>query len=548
MTHSVIRQLSEDLINQIAAGEVVERPASVLKELIENSLDSGASQIDIVLFAGGLDEIRVLDNGSGISPLDLPLSIQRHATSKIKTAADLEAIATFGFRGEALSSICSVSNVTITSRTAHEAMAYQLTIDEGLIKGPIQMLAAPIGTQVVVSHLFKHTPARRKFLRSNHTELAHCQRVLKEIALANPKVRFALRNESRLLATWVSPTRKERFQECLKLPWAPLEIRGIRDEITLEAYLSPPEHSVSRSELFLFINGRPVRHRAFLSAIRTAFQEMFGVGKEPIGTCYLDLRKDWVDVNVHPQKWEVRCFNQESIFSWLLTTFRKQLNQEVSSFSTPPNYLPSHFKHPSPTFSDVPLPSSQSYPFHFLFKNDKFLICEDTEGLIVSEIGPLAIQFEASRLLDLWKKNKWPVETLLIPKICRLPEKLRPILDKSQPFLTAWGFQNDLFGDGDFSLRTRPSFVPEEQLISLFLSLLSHLSDPRVFQESFSHPEQIISWLLSQTNPSSASYLSHSLGALMEELVNQMNLSRNGFSSFIHRIPVQSSLHSKDSL
>lgn len=538
MTQSVIRQLPEDLINQIAAGEVVERPASVIKELIENSLDSGASQIEVSLVAGGLDEIRVLDNGCGIFPLDLPLSVQRHATSKIKTANDLEAIGTFGFRGEALSSICSVAQVTLISRTHSDSTGYQITLDQGVARGPIQMVAAPVGTQVIVTGLFKTIPARRKFLRSNHTELTHCQKLLKEITLANPGVRFTLRNENRLLGTWVTSNRRERFQESLKVSWEPIEIRETRDDMILEAYLSPPEQSVARSDLFLFINGRPVRHRPFLSAIRTAFFEVLGPGREPVGTCYLDLRKDWVDVNVHPQKWEVRCFHQESIYSWLLATFRKHLTRWTPSSSMPSNPSVNQFRMPSPHFSPVSSSANTltSYPFNFLFKNERFLICEDDAGLIISQLNLLEPQAETSRLLRLWNQGSWPIEGIPVPVVCRPPEKQRGWVENSHSFLKSWGFQTEGFGDGDFTLRTRPTFISEAHVAHVFLEFISKWSDTLCFEEGVSNTELIISWLVKRSFEFSESQPSPTLNQLLGELEQQMQTPRKNGQVIYQRI------------
>jgi len=534
MTLSVIRQLPDELINQIAAGEVVERPSSVLKELIENSLDSGATQIEVTLKAGGLEEICVIDNGCGISALDLPLSVKRHATSKIRQASDLEAIGTFGFRGEALSSICSVSQVTITSRNQQDSMGYQMTLDEGVPQGSLRMLAAPVGTQVVVSHLFKNTPARRKFLRSSHTELSHCQKLIKEIALGNPTIRFTLRHENRILGTWVSTDRKGRFQDCLKLPVAPLMVLESREEMTLEAYLSPPEQAVARSELFLFINGRPVRHRPFMSAIRTAFTEAFGFGKEPIGACYLDLRKDWVDVNVHPQKWEVRCFNQESIYYWLLSSFRKhfaQTKQPPEKAHSPAQPIRS-FVPSRPTFTFQPMPLSPplpSTPFTFLFKNEDFLICQDSDGLIIAETPQLTLKAETRRLLNLWKQGQWPIEKVLTPKICRLSEKLRLVAEEQRTFLIRWGFENESFGDGDFSIRSRPSFIPESILEKVFVALVEKYKESEA-------PESVITWLLDFCRSYSPMELSCSVPLLLEELSKQLTGTDGTCTLPIHQI------------
>lgn len=534
----LIHLLPSDVINQIAAGEVVERPASVIKELIENSLDSGATQIEILLRSGGLDEIRVIDNGSGITPLDLPLAVQRHATSKLRLASDLTSIGTFGFRGEALSSICSVAQVTLISRTKNSSTGHQMILNEGVVQNGLQIVAAPQGTQIIVSSLFMNTPARRKFLRSSHTELSHCQKMVKEIALGNPGIRFTLRNDNRILATYLSSTRKDRFRECLKLPQTPLEFKEHREEMSLEVYLSPPEHSVARSELYLFINGRPVRHRPFLSAIRTAFLEAWGPENEPIGACYLDLRRDWVDVNVHPQKWEVRCFQQESIYYWLLSSLRKQMTPAQAKAVPSPVSAPRDFPMPSyrpihaPAFSSPP-----SRPFNFLFKNERFLVCEDKEGLIVAQQGNLIIDVEMNRLLKLKKQGLWPVEVIEIPRICRLSEQLRPVAERHQGLLKDWGFQNDNFGDGDFSIRTRPSFVAETLVDKVFSDFVSCLLDEVFIDEIKLNPEKLVARLLKISHASQTAQLSPSLDSLLDELGRQMEQKTGSCWINLHRIP-----------
>ena len=325
-----IQRLSENLINQINAGEIVERPSNVVKELIENSLDAGARTIEIALINGGLEEILIKDDGSGIPSEDLALAVERHTTSKIQSAGDLAAIESFGFRGEALASIASVSSLRIRSAIASACGGSEINIEFG-VAGDLVPAAHSKGTSVWVRNLFVRTPARKKYLRSVQTELAYISRAIKELALAHPSVAFQLYHQGELLHSYPVNELKERFWSCLKKDWQPLEIFESAPGLELAAYLSPPESSDERSELYLFINRRTVRNKTFIAAVRNAYADVLGKGVEPTGAVYLSIQFDWVDVNAHPQKLEVRCLNQEKLYRWLYLSISKRLNVLVGS-------------------------------------------------------------------------------------------------------------------------------------------------------------------------------------------------------------------------
>jgi len=482
---SVIQRLPEHLINQIAAGEVIERPASVIKELVENSLDAQATRIEILLTQGGIEEIQVLDNGCGISRIDLVKAAERHATSKIKTETDLEAISTFGFRGEALSSIASVAQLSLKSRTAHSPSGFEITFKRGLQEGEIKEISAPVGTQVVVNDLFKWVPARFKFLRSGATELSHCQRIVRELALGNPQVRFQLKHEGRTLGSWITSNRKDRLLECLKVSWKPLEFRAKRDDIELEAFFSPFDDKVARTELFLFINGRPVRNRPFLSAIRSVFLEHFGPTYEPVGVCYLDIRKDWVDVNVHPQKWEVRCLQQESIYQWLLATFREQLGMAPRS---------STFAVPSASFSSAPRSRVQSM-LRFVAQTSTVLICEVDSGLLMADIHTLSQLREKRKLANLLETGHWSKHPLRVPTILNFSKKQIELLALHEKDFKQLGFDIEAFGESDFSLSSYPDFLPEDSAGTIFKSFLTDLEET----DFFDSPERLVSFFARHT-------------------------------------------------
>ncbi|MCB0405327.1 MAG: DNA mismatch repair endonuclease MutL [Bdellovibrionales bacterium] len=317
-----IQKLSPVLVDQIAAGEVVERPASVLKELIENALDAGATSIHVELEGGGLDEIVVADNGCGMAPADLLLCVEQHATSKIHSLSDLAAIHTFGFRGEAVSSIASVSDLEIQSRLRGHTRGFKIPVHFGVKPLRPEPCAAAEGTRFQVRHLFEKIPARRKFLRSAGTELSHCTRLVKELAMGNPDVRFSLSHQGRRLFEFVPTTRAKRVREATRWGWNPIEVADEADGLRLNALLWDPQQNPGKNEWYLFVNRRPVRNRNLYGLIKGLFPDP---GAPSAGVLYLDIRHDWLDVNVHPQKWEIRFWQQERLFPWVRSTLRKAL-------------------------------------------------------------------------------------------------------------------------------------------------------------------------------------------------------------------------------
>ena len=308
----IIRLLPEQLINQIAAGEVIERPASALKELVENAIDAGASRIDITLEEGGLAGLRVSDNGCGMSDADMALAVTRHATSKL-IEDDLLAISHFGFRGEALPSIASVAVLTMTSRPQGAEHGWQLAVSHGK-PGEIQPAASDIGTQIEISDLFGSIPARLKFLKTRKTEAAQCLDVVKRLAMACPAIAFHLRDTGKnLLSLAAQPDnetgRQARLAALIGTGFAKdaVQIDATRQEVHLHGLAGlPTMNRPTTGQIYLFVNNRPVRDRQILGAVRAGYQDMLPRGRHPIAALFIDLPSSEVDVNVHPAKAEVR--------------------------------------------------------------------------------------------------------------------------------------------------------------------------------------------------------------------------------------------------
>lgn len=317
-----IQELSDRLISQIAAGEVIERPASVVKELVENSLDAGATDIEVRLEEGGIKRIVVADNGSGIPKEDLPLALKRHATSKIRTLTDLESVASFGFRGEALASIDSVADVTITSRTAEAEEAWAISRD-GIVPA-----AGQKGTRIEVKDLFYLTPARRKFLKSPATETAHILTQIERMALANPSVRFrvftngraSLHLSAQSTAERVFAVMPEEFKDACRA------ISADAPGLHLEGWVGLPTAARSRADKqFFFVNGRFIRDRVLQHAVKTAYADVLHVQAQPMFVLSLSINPSRVDVNVHPQKSEVRFRDGQLVHSFVSSAIMRAI-------------------------------------------------------------------------------------------------------------------------------------------------------------------------------------------------------------------------------
>jgi DNA mismatch repair protein MutL len=356
-----IHLLSPQLANQIAAGEVVERPASVVKELLENSLDSGADRVELDVEQGGVKLIRLRDNGSGIDKADLPLALNRHATSKITLLEDLEAVASLGFRGEALASISSVSRLTLISRPPQQESGWAVSAQGREMVAEIMPAAHPTGTTVEVRDLFFNTPARRKFLKTEKTEFRHLEEVVKRLALSRYQVGFSLRHNGKMVhqlrAATREAAREQRLAQLLGKTFVAesvaLDLQAEASGLRLWGWMGLPTCSRAQpDQQYFFVNGRVIRDKVVTHAVRQAYQDVLFQGRHPAYVLYLELDPALVDVNVHPTKHEVRFRESRLVHDFIFRTLYRTIAQ----------LRPQHEGVPSTGAAAVPAPASWVQP------------------------------------------------------------------------------------------------------------------------------------------------------------------------------------------
>jgi len=474
-----IQILPEELINQIAAGEVVERPASVAKELVENSLDAGATGIEIEIRDGGRKLIRVVDNGCGMYREDVQLAFSRHATSKISSLADLHQIYSLGFRGEALPSIASVSRVELVTKTADEAAGTVLKIEAGQIS-LIKDSPANTGTSISVSDLFYSTPARRKFLKSQVTETRHIIGLVTNFALAFPEVSYRLTSESReIFHLKQSENLKAKIAELFgsEVVSKLIEFRQAESILQIYGFLGKPELSKSsRSDIRFFVNQRSINSRTLLHALTSAYGEMLTKGRFPLAILFLKIPPQLVDVNVHPQKLEVRFQDERGVHDLLFRTVKKALDREFQSavkksvkspvtYQSPglsgsavreegPQYrtglpvqpllLKEIFSTPqkdsSPVKKELSGPALERANFYQLF-NTYILTQTDDELMIVDQHAA----HERVLYEEIWQsisfEKKISTQRLLFPETVQLDPREYDFLESNQPLLERVGFE-----------------------------------------------------------------------------------------------------------
>ena len=518
-----ITVLDNATVDQIAAGEVVERPASVVKELVENALDAGATRVQVEVREGGTAWIGVTDNGHGMSPEDARLSLQRHATSKLGSASDLQQIASFGFRGEALPSIASVSRFRLLTRTEDALEGCEIRASGGAVE-PLRTMGAPVGTRVEVADLFAQVPARRKFLKKATTEWGHIADWLARLALVLPKVHFEIRRDDRKPQVWpATEAALDRIAAVLSEEEAAALIaaEGEGEAGALRAFLSAPEWSrPNTTSIHLFVNGRPVRDRLIRHALLQSYRDLLPRGRFPSALLYLTLDPAAVDVNVHPAKWEVRFSDPQAIHQLVRRTVRDAMEQRtwLGLDSRPDPWAPGNRadrvsdraadpagtdwvlapafqgapRNAESTASEVPgvsetgegaLEGSPASP-DALFGAQRllgqllasYLLLETPGGLLLVDQHAAHERVLYERLRAEWLQNGVARQPLLISENVDLDMASAAVLADSEKTVERLGFEVEPFGDTAVMVRAVPAVLAGQNPASLIRELAAELA------------------------------------------------------------------------
>ncbi len=522
-----IRRLPEHLVNRIAAGEVVERPASALKELVENAIDAGASRIAVSLSEGGLSRIEVADDGCGMTPADMALALERHATSKLPDEA-IELVATLGFRGEALPSIASVARLTIESRVSG-AEGWARVVDNGAVvrEGPA---ALPPGTRVIVEELFGRVPARRKFLRSARAEYAACLDVVRRLAMARPDLAFTLEHDGRrALGVAQADDRPARVAALTDRALAdnavPVDLE--REGIVLGGVASIPTYNRGVADhQYLFVNGRPVRDRLLMGAIRGAYAEMLPRDRHAVVALFLDVPPSEVDVNVHPAKTEVRFRDPAMVRGMIVSGLRRALDAaghrsvqrpsedalamwrpEVAAVPVPgwadagPGAAGYQGVRDRPTFFTAPpaaraepawapAPQTVAHPLGVARGQvaQTYIVAEAEDGLVLVDQHAAHERLVLERMRAALAGGQIAAQALLIPEVVELDEPACDRLEARADELAELGLDLERFGPAAMLVRSTPALLGQADPTGLVTDLADELA---AFDEALSLRERL---------------------------------------------------------
>ena len=490
---SAIRVMPELLVSQIAAGEVVERPASVLKELLENSLDAGAAELQVTLDAGGVKRVQVDDDGGGIAQDELALALARHATSKIASLEDLESVGTLGFRGEALAAIAAVARVELVSRARGAAHAWSVAAEGGGARAPRPAARAP-GTTVAVADLYFNTPARRKFLRTEATEFGHCDEVFRRIALARPELAFTLRHNGRVSAHLKPQTLAARAADLLGADFAAasVPVDAQAGPLRLHGLAGTPQAARNRADAqYFFVNGRYVRDRLLMHAVREAYRDTLHGERQPAFVLFLELDPRGVDVNVHPAKTEVRFREARGMHQFVFHALARALAPSAAdapvsyaSVSAPGPAIqaalamhePAMDYRPAPT----PFPASDKAPplgYALAQLHGVYILAQNEAGLVLVDMHAAheRILMEKMKLgLDAGGLER---QSLLVPAVFRAEALDVATAEENRDALEKLGLEMSVAGPNELAVRAAPALLAGGDVPALARSLLAELRE-----------------------------------------------------------------------
>lgn len=514
-----IRPLPDQLISQIAAGEVIERPSAVVKECLENALDAGSTVISIKLEQGGVKRIAIIDNGRGIPPEQMCLALARHATSKIASLSDLENVLTLGFRGEALASIASVAQLTLTSRTASEPHAWQLS---GNAEAKPEPAAGSQGTTVDVEELYFNTPARRKFLKSEQTEYGHCLEIVRRIALARPDVSFSVSHNGKTVEHWKESTHEKRCAQILgeEFAQARLFIEENAGPVHIMGYAGLPTAARGRADSqYFYVNGRFVRDKLLTHAVRAAYQDVLHGDRYPSYVLHLNCDPALVDVNVHPSKTEVRFRDSRGIHQFVFHAVHRALAQtapnaqsnvpppmpassgalpwirgaQQASFGMAQNtarygeFFSQSTKEPSPSLlqSNAALSPSiansheESYPLGYALAqlHGVFIIAQNQQGLVLVDMHAAHERILYEQFKQDLELNAVQLQPLLIPVTFNADPIEVGAAQENQTILTALGFDIAALSPTTLAVRAIPALLKNSDAQALARDVLRDIQE-----------------------------------------------------------------------
>lgn len=512
---NIIKILPENLINQIAAGEVVERPASVVKELLENSIDAGASRITLEIIGAGDELIKITDNGSGMDKEDAQLSFERHATSKISNADDLFNISSLGFRGEAIASIASVSHMTMKTKKQEDPVGTLISCNGGVIEKN-EEVSCNDGTQIEVRNLFYNTPARKKYLKTASTEYQNIIAIFQGIALMHPGVHFKLIHDDKVSFEYpVADTLIDRVRDCLGKNVSenllPIFYEG--SDIQFEGFIGKPELGRSGTKhQYLFVNERQITHHLFSYAIAEAYHSLLMDGKKPFYLINIKINPALIDVNVHPRKLEIRFQNQNEIFKILQAASKKTLEKNVlmPSFS---NFR----EHEAPTENQIKAALEfterisggtglnkysykQEEPENLSMKPltqiaKSYILAENEEGLILIDQHAAHERVRYEELMDQLEKKSPEKQQLLLPLEIELSGLEVEMFENNKSIFEDLGFEIESFGGNTFIIQAVPSPIANQNVQNILQQVLSDLSDDKSTRAVKNPQEKILEYM-----------------------------------------------------
>jgi DNA mismatch repair protein MutL len=498
-----IRVLPDLLISQIAAGEVVERPASVLKELLENSLDAGATAVTVALDEGGIKRIQVEDDGHGIPAADLTLALARHATSKIASLEDLEGVATMGFRGEALASIASVSRLSLVARTREAAHGSAVSA-EGAQLGEPQPAARAPGTTVAVGDLYFNTPARRKFLRTEQTEFGHCDEVFTRIALARPEVAFTLKHNGRVSRHLRAQPMKERVAALLgeELVAGSHAVDAQGGALRVAGLAGSPHVARTRADTqYFYVNGRYVRDRLLSHAVREAYAQLLHGERQPAYVLFLDIDPRGVDVNVHPAKTEVRFREPRAIHQFVLHALQKALSPSAAeapvayaSVAPPQQHaLQNSFSLAQPSAAYQSFMASVGFSEQRIEKEDTgashplgyalaqlhgiYILAQNAAGLVLVDMHAAHERIVMEKLKKNLDAGAVQRQALLVPALFRAEALEVATAEENRDALERLGLELTAAGPGELAVRAAPAPLANGDIVGLARNVLKEIGE-----------------------------------------------------------------------